>query len=193
MDIHETRVSDNTTSTSTSTSLHVKCKSSYFATQEEYLAFCLVMLAKGDEARLRVPPPPLKLAYKCSVCSKEFSSYQALGGHKSSHRGLMNGTESRSVSSFSGSMSLSTGSGASGSGKAHQCTICHRNFASGQALGGHKRCHYWEGSSSSSSGVRGFDLNLPPLPEFGAVSWTMGEEEEVQSPSPFKKPRLVVS
>ncbi|MCO5584419.1 hypothetical protein L7F22_038346 [Adiantum nelumboides] len=29
-------------------------------------------------------------------------------------------------------------------GKGHACSICHRIFASGQALGGHKRCH-WNG------------------------------------------------
>ncbi|CAI9786024.1 unnamed protein product [Fraxinus pennsylvanica] len=26
--------------------------------------------------------------------------------------------------------------------KVHECTICHRVFSSGQALGGHKRCHW---------------------------------------------------
>ncbi|KAG9145169.1 hypothetical protein Leryth_008957 [Lithospermum erythrorhizon] len=26
--------------------------------------------------------------------------------------------------------------------KAHECSICHRVFSSGQALGGHKRCHW---------------------------------------------------
>lgn len=27
-------------------------------------------------------------------------------------------------------------------GKVHECSICHRVFTSGQALGGHKRCHW---------------------------------------------------
>ncbi|KAG9452311.1 hypothetical protein H6P81_005215 [Aristolochia fimbriata] len=31
--------------------------------------------------------------------------------------------------------------------KVHECSICHRIFASGQALGGHKRCH-WVTSNS---------------------------------------------
>lgn len=26
--------------------------------------------------------------------------------------------------------------------KVHECSICHRIFSSGQALGGHKRCHW---------------------------------------------------
>lgn len=32
--------------------------------------------------------------------------------------------------------------------KAHECTICHRVFTSGQALGGHKRCHWGGGSGT---------------------------------------------
>ncbi|KAL6214157.1 hypothetical protein ACLB2K_013595 [Fragaria x ananassa] len=55
----------------------------------------------------------------------------------------------------------------------HQCSICWRVFSSGQALGGHKRCH-WErgedasvvmtqfGMSSSTVNSGGLDLNLPP-------------------------------
>lgn len=32
--------------------------------------------------------------------------------------------------------------------KVHECSICHRSFSSGQALGGHKRCH-WITSNAS--------------------------------------------
>lgn len=31
--------------------------------------------------------------------------------------------------------------------KGHECSICHRIFATGQALGGHKRCH-WTGEKA---------------------------------------------
>lgn len=40
-----------------------------------------------------------------------------------------------------GSSKWSTGSGRRKS-KVHECTICHRIFSTGQALGGHKRCHW---------------------------------------------------
>ncbi|CAA2967541.1 zinc finger ZAT10-like [Olea europaea subsp. europaea] len=43
----------------------------YQPTEEKYLALCLIMLARGDD-----------------VCDKAFGSYQALGGHKASHRKL---------------------------------------------------------------------------------------------------------
>lgn len=63
--------------------------------------------------------------------------------------------------------------------KGHECSICHRVFTSGQALGGHKRCH-WGGAGTTSeltavvssntkqvlqmirsSTGKNFDLNLP--------------------------------
>ncbi|KAA8522603.1 hypothetical protein F0562_013036 [Nyssa sinensis] len=63
--------------------------------EEEYLALCLIMLARGGNttttaaAATHSPPPPtLTRNYKCTVCNKDFTSYQALGGHKASHRKL---------------------------------------------------------------------------------------------------------
>ncbi|EMS47253.1 hypothetical protein CFC21_096606 [Triticum aestivum] len=83
------------------------------------------------------------------------------------------------------------------------CAVCGKAFASYQALGGHKRCHYWDGTSvsmsvsvsvsASSSVLRNFDLNLLPMPEnvnAGLKRWA--EEEEVQSPLPAKKLRLLL-
>ena len=35
--------------------------------------------------------------------------------------------------------------------KSHECSICHRVFPSGQALGGHKRCHWLPSSVSSDT------------------------------------------
>lgn len=158
--------------------------------QEESLALCLLMLARGNDRwqPSSSPPPPPKLSYKCSVCGKAFLSHQALGGHKSSHRRPTGLEDVRLFSSFGGSGSAPEG------GRAHQCSICFRSFPTGQALGGHKRCHYWEGPSSSGVSVRDFDLNLPPLPEFGVAMWAAGkEEEEAQSPLTVKKPRTLIS
>ncbi|GER40205.1 zinc-finger protein [Striga asiatica] len=148
---------------------------------EEYLALCLVMLARGGGAAPL--PPPAKLLYKCSVCDKVFSSYQALGGHKASHRKLAAGGDQPAASATSS---------ASG-GRTHECSICHMCFPTGQALGGHKRRHYEGGKAASSEcagstvvSQRGFDLNLPPPPEF----WSgFGVEDEVESPHPAKKSR----
>ncbi|KAG9440476.1 hypothetical protein H6P81_020641 [Aristolochia fimbriata] len=177
--------------------------------EEEYLALCLVMLARGGAAastalrqdRLSPPPPAppvLKLAYKCSVCNKAFASYQALGGHKASHRklGAAPGAEDSGASAVAPAPAASANSS---SGRSHQCSVCHKSFASGQALGGHKRCHY-DGGVSSSEGAaasstttatvhRDFDLNVPALPEF----WSGTKfDDEVESPHPSKKPRALI-
>uniref|UniRef100_A0A8R7U970 C2H2-type domain-containing protein n=1 Tax=Triticum urartu TaxID=4572 RepID=A0A8R7U970_TRIUA len=96
-------------------------------------------------------------------------------------------------------MSMAASSGRS-SGGLHQCTVCGRSFTTGQALGGHKCSHYWDGTSvsmtmsvsmsASCAVLRNFDLNLLPMPENARMKrWA---EEEVQSPLPTKKLRLLL-
>ncbi|KAL5561362.1 hypothetical protein UlMin_031109 [Ulmus minor] len=197
-------------------------------TEEEYLALCLIMLARGgpstpaaenNSSRLPPQPPASKLSYKCSVCSKAFPSYQALGGHKASHR---KSSSDAAAAAAGDNHSTSTASAptttAATSGRTHECSICHKTFPTGQALGGHKRCHYDGGSGNSASAgavtssdgglsshsqsqthsQRGFDLNLPALPEFwpgfgsdGSKKSQLFGEQEVESPLPGKKPRLL--
>ncbi|KAF5731841.1 zinc finger protein ZAT10-like [Tripterygium wilfordii] len=191
-------------------------------TEEEYLALCLIMLARGNTnkdkaaAVVQTPPPPtLKLVYKCTVCDKAFPSYQALGGHKASHRKSSSAAAAAADNNSSNDHPSSSVTAAS-RGRAHECTICHKSFPTGQALGGHKRCHY-DGTnsnnnnngsavtSSSSHGLsqqqhRGFDLNLPALemesawPGHIIMSRGCGAgEEEVESPLPTKKPRFLLN
>ncbi|MBA0828055.1 hypothetical protein Goarm_012779 [Gossypium armourianum] len=74
------------------------------------------------------------------------------------------------------------------------------------ALGGHKRLYY-EGGAGTAKGIttsersastnttnqRGFDLNLLALPEFSPSNlFVFGDDDEVESPHPSKKPRLVI-
>ncbi|XP_020167239.1 zinc finger protein 36 [Aegilops tauschii subsp. strangulata] len=183
--------------------------------KDDYLAICLAALAKsGQQAQMMegqarawrpAPAPAQELRFSCAVCGKAFASYQALGGHKSSHR-KPPPTGERCVvaqaSAGAGSEASAAASSGGSSGGPHQCTVCGRGFATGQALGGHKRCHYWDGTSvsmsvsvsvsaSSSAVLRNFDLNLLPMPEnAGLKRWA--EEEEVQSPLPAKKLRLLL-
>ncbi|XWS24130.1 hypothetical protein CRYUN_Cryun28dG0074200 [Craigia yunnanensis] len=198
-------------------------------TEEEYLALCLIMLARGGGAtstttiphRQRSPtptnaPPPAptsidqKLSYKCSVCNKAFNSYQALGGHKASHRKLSGGNDDQSTSTTTSATAGGVSLAASNpSGRSHECSICHKSFPTGQALGGHKRCHYEGGAGKNASVVttseevgstitmsqisqRNFDLNLPGLPELSPAFFVSGGDDEVESPHPAKKPRFLM-
>ncbi|MED6134622.1 hypothetical protein PIB30_038615 [Stylosanthes scabra] len=215
-------------------------------TEEEYLALCLIMLAhSGNNNNNKVvtettllknektessssqppqepsssPPPPMKLTHRCTVCNKAFPSYQALGGHKASHRKSSTSSENNTATApvVNNNENVSSGSAATNGPRMHECSICHKSFPTGQALGGHKRCHYEGGNNhnnnssavvsseggASSHSFRGFDLNLPaPLAE----SWSPAgldvteakkkmknskvEEQEVESPLPAKRARL---
>ncbi|KAK4374354.1 hypothetical protein RND71_005031 [Anisodus tanguticus] len=165
--------------------------------EEEYLAFCLLMLARsGDNNFTTTNSIISKNLYKCSVCCKSFGSYQALGGHKASHhiKLLSNGDKVNYEHSVTTTTSATSAN--SVSGRTYECSICHKTFPTGQALGGHKRRHY-EGKVTSSSlssdalgstsSQRGFDLNIPALPEL----WPrfVSGEDEVESPHPAKKLR----
>lgn len=141
------------------------------------------MLARGssssddDDDHSPPPPPPYDhhhRDYKCSVCGKSFPSYQALGGHKTSHRKPVsnNNNNDDGNNSISNGSVINSGNISNGlvgqSGKTHKCSICFKSFPSGQALGGHKRCHYDGGngngnstSTGNGSNNYGFDLNLP--------------------------------
>ncbi|XP_074279234.1 zinc finger protein AZF1 [Silene latifolia] len=174
-------------------------------TEEEYLAFCLLMLAQGSTTSTTTTAAATTTAtaaaYKCSVCGKGFGSYQALGGHKASHRRpATDDDKTTTVTATTTASAAATTAVATvtGGGKSHECSICHKRFPTGQALGGHKRCHY-EGvigggaaksgsgsgvvtasegigssvsmSQSSASAQRNFDLNMPALPEFLSVDF----------------------
>lgn len=117
-------------------------------TEEEELALCLMMLSRDKSGFGSGSGPGTrfdsgKLAYSCAVCGKSFDSYQALGGHKTSHR--------KPVPSSDVAPGVQRE-------KVHQCSICLKTFPSGQALGGHKRKHY-EGVSVSPK--LNLDLNEP--------------------------------
>uniref|UniRef100_A0A0D6QU01 C2H2-type domain-containing protein n=1 Tax=Araucaria cunninghamii TaxID=56994 RepID=A0A0D6QU01_ARACU len=115
--------------------------------------------------------------YKCKTCSKEFLSFQALGGHRASchskSKSLLNGgLEQEFVPLHSSASSVDAKHSANQKNKIHECPVCYRVFTSGQALGGHKRSH----STPTPT--------PPPLEASTSVSTTDHESERKQTPTP---------
>ncbi|PIN19757.1 hypothetical protein CDL12_07547 [Handroanthus impetiginosus] len=103
------------------------------ADEEGFVAACLVLLSHGDDASaspLEPTPADNRNPYRCTLCGKVFTSYQALGGHKTLHR--------KNPSFAAGK----DGGGCAENSGRHECSICHKSFQTGQQLGGHKRKHY---------------------------------------------------
>lgn len=118
-----------------------------------------------------------------------FGSHQALGGHRASHKNVKG--------CFAITKSTSTDDGDEDHDRqfdhhvhdhggdddhdekmvmvmgTHKCSICMKVFSSGQALGGHKRCHWDKGDviidqpNVFNGGGCVLDLNLPaPIEDY---------------------------
>ncbi|CAM0903465.1 unnamed protein product [Alopecurus aequalis] len=176
-------------------------------------------------APMYASPVPRGL-FECKACKKVFTSHQALGGHRASHKKVKGCFAAKAESSVneppqhpqaasglnddkgggaaalvvnaSGSAEARTNVAAAGEThagtseapslsmaitttdhepppvaalaiapfkkkpKMHECSVCHRLFSSGQALGGHKRCHWL------TSGTGDY-ANIAPLTAEGLV------------------------
>ncbi|KAG2401915.1 hypothetical protein LR48_Vigan588s000300 [Vigna angularis] len=153
--------------------------------EEEDMANCLILLAQGQS---RESPKHVEedvgmnyakyssrkfleaatlgssragyYVYECKTCNRTFPSFQALGGHRASHKKLkaivpipqekkhqhlLSSDEDdfqlkpNNKSPFS--LQLGTKASLYNKSKVHECSICGAEFTSGQALGGHMRRH----------------------------------------------------
>ncbi|KAJ3676668.1 hypothetical protein LUZ60_004080 [Juncus effusus] len=97
---------------------------------------------------------PKGKVFECKTCNKQFPSFQALGGHRASHK------KPRIEGDFNSQP------------KMHACPICGLEFAIGQALGGHMRRHrpvnggiVVQGKKEEVKKGFWFDLNQPAQDE----------------------------
>ncbi|GER28055.1 zinc finger family protein [Striga asiatica] len=123
--------------------------------EEEDLANCLVMLSNRQ---LDEKGP----AFQCKACKKIFTSHQALGGHRASHKKVKGCFAARpEVAEDSGRAEdglITAARPAKRGKKMHECSVCRRVFTSGQALGGHKRSH-WLTNSADNAFVTSFQYD----------------------------------
>ncbi|KAE8670473.1 Zinc finger protein ZAT12 [Hibiscus syriacus] len=93
------------------------------------MANCLMLLSKigQTDASKHYQGGGGGRVFACKTCNKRFSSFQALGGHRASHKKPRLMVEDAPVSPKKP--------------KTHECSICGLEFAIGQALGGHMRRH----------------------------------------------------
>ncbi|PWA37500.1 zinc finger, C2H2-like protein [Artemisia annua] len=133
-----------------------------------------------------------KAMFECKACKKVFTSHQALGGHRASHKKVKGCFAARNdqfddnivdddviithdeyfpspkpISSYQYNHGTSSVQpvptplvgAARRKSKVHKCSICNRIFASGQALGGHKRCHWLTSNITDTSSLAKFDFH----------------------------------
>uniref|UniRef100_A0ACD6AQD8 Uncharacterized protein n=1 Tax=Avena sativa TaxID=4498 RepID=A0ACD6AQD8_AVESA len=116
-------------------------------------------------------------AFECRTCARRFATFQALGGHRTSHK------RSR-VRAHGLDLLLGARPGKARAPVEHRCGTCGQTFPTGQALGGHMRRHRplssvatatWTETASSPSSSSGLSfqpdddddaLALPTFIEF---------------------------
>ncbi|EPS70723.1 hypothetical protein M569_04037, partial [Genlisea aurea] len=120
--------------------------------EDEDMANCLILLSHGGFR----PPAGCGISggrfgevekvgvfvYECKTCLRAFSSFQALGGHRASHRKPKADDRRKSpAEDYDEKVAVPPAASLAQKEKIHECSVCGSVFSSGQALGGHMRRH----------------------------------------------------
>ncbi|CAJ1968368.1 unnamed protein product [Sphenostylis stenocarpa] len=136
--------------------------------REENLDFanCLMLLSHDHPREIKPQKLLGPVEFECRTCNRKFSSFQALGGHRASHKKHKQDVKEEDEIHKP---------------KKHECSICGQQFSLGQALGGHMKKHrialneaFFSSVNqvvakvpilerSNSTRVMCLDLNLTPL------------------------------
>ncbi|PIN04295.1 hypothetical protein CDL12_23166 [Handroanthus impetiginosus] len=167
--------------------------------EDEDMANCLILLARGgfsSQTEEEIKPSESKFSsrkftematttngkagiyvYECKTCSRTFPSFQALGGHRASHKkpkpaadvdqkishpavgapppeDQQQQQEDVKFSKINAMISTTPPSSNKIYPKIHECSICGAEFASGQALGGHMRRHRSANNSVTTNTIK---------------------------------------
>ncbi|XP_047071957.1 zinc finger protein ZAT8-like [Lolium rigidum] len=80
--------------------------------------------------------------FACKTCGRSFPTFQALGGHRTSHlRGRHGLALALAGDHYSVKPKKTTSTDDQKPAAVHQCHVCGLTFEMGQALGGHMRRH----------------------------------------------------
>ncbi|WOL04675.1 zinc finger protein ZAT12-like [Canna indica] len=117
----------------------------------------LMLLSRGTAGGAEIigisaPPSSPDRVFECKTCNRRFPSFQALGGHRASHK-----------------KPRLAGDAEFPKPRAHECSVCGLEFAIGQALGGHMRRHRLPAAAEGkkpgekrAASALWLDLNMPP-------------------------------
>lgn len=104
--------------------------------------------------------------FECKTCNRQFSSFQALGGHRASHkkpRILMDKADNAEEEEEELQRSPPK------LPKIHKCSVCGLEFPIGQALGGHMRRHRDGGATMNENRPPPLDLSTPVVSKSNCI------------------------